>query len=511
MRIGRQLPAYLLLVAAFASVLLLTLRFYQEEPITAPAQLQLPGPQTFIETFDSTTYRDINYSTALWDTSAGTISVPGNRATAQALSLAIDKVSDDIQSATLTFTSASSAGNVAFYLSNDNGVTYEPTTPGQKHVFTSSDSKLKWKAELTKSGNVVSGESPAIDSVTVAYEIKTPDHLLTIQSVDPIHLAIEVSKELYPDDGSAGEVLLGRSDDVIDSFVATPLAVQSKAPILFTQSDQLDPATAAEMARVLGNRAKTVRVLGGETAIGNGVIGDLFAQGFGNVERIGGKTRYETAQQIAEKLIAQDPESAEQGYLTEARVLADAFSASAPAGAGAASQSSDGSDARQIGSAHPILLTERNAKSANAATKEVLRAHQPQSLIVVGGPASITDAAVSDLTANTGITPDRQFGLDRFGTNAVIAQEHFASPKAVVVVAGQPTVDTLQSAYERLLGGLVAATKGAPLIFAKRDGLAPEVVQYLYDRAASINQGLLIGPLENPDTSTQLYNLISHD
>jgi putative cell wall-binding protein len=493
MRIKHQLVENIFFGVIVLAALIVGVAVYRSQPAKVPAQLTLPGPQTFIESFDSTTYRDINYSTALWDTTTGTLSVPSNRTTAVGISLNIDHVSDSIEAATLAFT-ANNQGTVAFFLSNDAGATFEPITPGEEHIFTSSGSKLKWKAELTKD---VLGLSPILDQVDIEYTISEPDHLLQIRAADPIHLAIETSKQLF-DDGTAEAIVLSRADDVIDSFVATPLAIQRKAPILFTNSDHLDPQTATEMSRVMGRNVKPVILLGGETALGSQIIQDLAARGFRQVQRFGGATRYETAQQIAETLIQKDPAAAELMYVTEARFLADGFSASAAAGA------------TNNGTVHPIVLLERGASAPHSATKSVVAESSPQTLVVVGGAASISDAEINGLVSGQNITVDRQAGPDRFATNAIIVQEHFASPESVVVAEGQPKNDTMLSSYERLLAGFVAARHNAPLILVPSSGITQPMVDYLYAKAGTIVTGIVIGSIQNEDISTQLYNLISH-
>lgn len=65
------------------------------------------------------------------------------------LSKIVDNTIESINTATLTATdSTPSSTSISYYLSNDGGVTWESTTSGSAHTFTSTGSDLRWKAVL---------------------------------------------------------------------------------------------------------------------------------------------------------------------------------------------------------------------------------------------------------------------------------------------------------------------------------------------------------------------------
>lgn len=70
------------------------------------------------------------------------------------------------------------------------------------------------------------------------------------------------------------------------------------APILLTRNNKLEDKTLAEIER-LG--ASKVVILGGEAAISSDVLETLEKKGL-TVERISGKSRYDTAVKVAEQV-----------------------------------------------------------------------------------------------------------------------------------------------------------------------------------------------------------------
>ncbi|MDP2587375.1 MAG: cell wall-binding repeat-containing protein [bacterium] len=489
--------AHIFLIALVVSTALV-LSFVAKREQPTPAQLFTGGPKTFTEGFSSTAYRDINYSTAQWDTAAGTLSVPSNRTTALAQSLTVDTVSDPIEAATLTSTILVNNGLVRFYLSNDAGQTYMPVVPGHEHLFTTTGDRLKWKVELEKDS---AGISPVLDDLTITYRSSVPDHIVQLNAADAVHLGIEVSRTLFPDAGGASAVILGRDDDVIDTFVATPLARSKNAALLFTGTDLLHPDTAAEIARALDSTSKQIIILGEQRALSAVIETQLGQLGFTNLTRIGGATRYETAALIANELISGNPGPARHAYLTEALFLADAYSAAAPASSLADTV------------VEPILLLERGKSSPHRASLNVLRGHpEIVSATAVGGPQSIPEGALQRLNQELpSLALSREAGSDRFGTNDIVVNAHFSEPAVIALTNGQPNGNSSANVYAPLLASLLAAFSDGPLLFVQPGTIPPAQVKYLYDQAPSIRKAYVVGDItgEHPEVLEQLLNLIS--
>jgi putative cell wall-binding protein len=116
-----------------------------------------------------------------------------------------------------------------------------------------------------------------------------------LSGADRIETAIAICREGWPD--GAGTVMLARDDNYPDALTGAPLSKKLDAPILFTNSQTLTPATENEIARL---KAKKVIILGGTGAVSQDIENKL-RQSY-VVQRIGGLDRYETAAKICQEL-----------------------------------------------------------------------------------------------------------------------------------------------------------------------------------------------------------------
>ncbi len=94
--------------------------------------------------------------------------------------------------------------------------------------------------------------------------------------------------------------MLATGSNFPDALAGNYLAGQLSAPILLTTSTITDPNYAkvtAALALLLPGTTKRVYILGGTAAVGADVATDLTAKGY-TVTRIGGATRYDTAQLV---------------------------------------------------------------------------------------------------------------------------------------------------------------------------------------------------------------------
>jgi cell wall-associated NlpC family hydrolase len=101
------------------------------------------------------------------------------------------------------------------------------------------------------------------------------------------------------------------------------------------------------------------------------------------------------------------------------------------------------------GGAGPILLTDRAALPQ--ATTDELHRLAPKRIVVVGGPAAVSDDVVAALHADTTGTVTRLAGADRYATAAAISAATFAPGVATAYVATGATYP------DALAGGAVAA------------------------------------------------------
>ncbi len=116
----------------------------------------------------------------------------------------------------------------------------------------------------------------------------------------------------------------------------------------------------------------------------------------------------------------------------------------------------------------PILLTHRD-RLPSATAGELTRLH-PQRIVVVGGPAIVSDSIAARLASlATSGTVTRLGGNGRYATSAALSREAFAAGRSVAYVASGTSYRAAVS------GSTAAAFKGAPLLLTKRDALPAPV------------------------------------
>ena len=213
---------------------------------------------------------------------------------------------------------------------------------------------------------------------------------------DRVGTAVALSQRVFV---RAGTVVLARSDGYADALAGAPLAGTVGGPVLLTPHDHLADTTRAELARLETNR---VYLLGGTGALSDQVVAELHAAGIGDVVRIGGVDRFDTARLVARRVGGKYVFVAEGDNPDPKRGWPDAVAVSALA----------------AHDRHPILLVEQNRlPDATAGALADLGVNQAT---VVGGTASISTTVTSALTQR-GIAVNRLAGADRFATSRAVA------------------------------------------------------------------------------------------
>ncbi|MCU1376263.1 MAG: hypothetical protein JWO68_3549 [Actinomycetia bacterium] len=257
-----------------------------------------------------------------------------------------------------------------------------------------------------------------------------------LQGDDRVATAVAVSRDLFSD-GTAPAAVLVSSQNFPDAIVGVPLAVAKGGPLLLGDAGSVPDATMAELQRATGSAAgKTIYLLGGTAALGDGVRTQLEAAGY-TVVRYGGTTRYATAVLVAQAL--GDPAT-----------ILEATGSSFPdaLAAGAAAGKAKGA----------VLLTAGGTQAQETAAylngKTVTR-------YAVG-----TEAVAADPTA----TPLK--GADRYETATKVANQFFPGPVVAGLASGTVFPDALG-------GGVHAAMKGGPLVLTASTVLPVTTKQYL--------------------------------
>ena len=164
-------------------------------------------------------------------------------------------------------------------------------------------------------------------------------------------------------------------------------------------------------------------------------------------------------------------------YLTSATIAVNAFSPPVPAAYVASG--GDFPDALAAGPAAaqgdggPVLLDEPlqpgHRDGVSSEVSSTLSFLQPQRIVVVGGPAVISDAVVSVLAQRFDVPVQRAGGSDRYATSVAVADGAFPSTTDRVFIASGVTF------ADALAAGPAAGDAQAPLLLTLPDDV-PDVV-----------------------------------
>ncbi|GAA2171692.1 hypothetical protein GCM10009846_06480 [Agrococcus versicolor] len=177
----------------------------------------------------------------------------------------------------------------------------------------------------------------------------------------------------------------------------------------------------------------------------------------GGVQRFAGADRYAVAVAVSQYSFVADDPNANVVYLVNGGDFPDALGASAAAG--------------QRGA--PLLLT--TPAALPGATRDEIARLRPDRIVVVGGPASVSEAVVGELRAiRTGVTVERVQGANRYEVSAALAATAFPSATTAFVATGTGYADALAAAA-------VAGSRGNPVLLAQ-PGDTATIVQTLASR-----------------------------
>lgn len=255
--------------------------------------------------------------------------------------------------------------------------------------------------------------------------------------------------------------LLASEDRMADALASGPL--QSMAPLFLTQSTQLEPAVARELRR---QGIHEVWLLGGHNALAPAVETALQQEGF-NTRRLAGPTRIDTAIAISKHAAAQGVVGTGRTYvarafgdqISETRAWADALAL----GALAANRNT------------PIMLTESDRLSPAVQTYLQPGDHST----IVGGPAAVSDAVLTQIQTRIGLPVARLAGSTRAQTATALIK-HYQQPKRLVVIDGQHA-HAWQAGFA--LAGL-AGKMNAPIVLTMGEVIPEETKAVLAKTAA---------------------------
>ncbi len=272
--------------------------------------------------------------------------------------------------------------------------------------------------------------------VMSSYEVNSVDASINrISGENRYDTAVEISRAGWDDSNT---VVLASGETFPDALAGGPLAYMLEAPILLTTKNKLPSETLEELQRL---NVQEVYLLGGKAAIAESVENEL-AEIVGEINRIGGADRFETAAQIASYL----PSS--KAVVANGRNFPDALAVAPYA-------------AKQ---GIPIVLTD--TATLPSSTKKVT--DQKSKTIVVGSYGVISAKVEEKLPS-----PTRYGGENRFETAKKITE-------AFPMGSTQAYVATGESFADALAGSVLAATKNAPILLVKKEEI-PDPVEGLVE------------------------------
>lgn len=237
-------------------------------------------------------------------------------------------------------------------------------------------------------------------------------------------VAVNVSNEGWVD--AAETIVLSNYNAFADALAAAPVAYKENAPILLTAKDSLKTETKNEINRL---KPKKAIIVGGPASVGENVVNELRAMGVLNIERIGGKDRFEVSANLAKRL-----GSTSRAVVADGMKFPDAL-AIAPYAAR---------------NGIPILLA--TSGSLPNQTRDTLNSLGVKDTIVVGGEASVGTKVFNQLP-----NPRRISGKDRYEVAANIVRDLNLQPNTAFIATGLTFADALT-------GSVLAAKENAPLL-----------------------------------------------
>ncbi|MGA1836110.1 cell wall-binding repeat-containing protein [Herbiconiux sp. 11R-BC] len=262
---------------------------------------------------------------------------------------------------------------------------------------------------------------------------------------DRYEVAVHASQAAFP--AGADVVYFASGATFPDALSGSAVAGAQRGPVLLLPKDEVPPAVKAELARLAPAR---IVFLGGTQSISAELEQSLryFPASF---ERVAGADRYEVSVSLARKAFNG---ASRRVFVASGEGFPDALSASAAAG-----------DA-----GGPVLLVTKNA--VPEVVLDLLREEvQLQDIVVVGGPATISDAVVAQLAPFARV--NRIGGVDRFAASAATSAYEFCADRSTVFVASGAVFP------DALAGSAAAIAAGGPVLLVGQDSVPADVAAEL--------------------------------
>ncbi len=327
---------------------------------------------------------------------------------------------------------------------------------------------------------IASPQTVAFSAYRLPVPVPSTLDTLEVAGATRYETAVEASKLAF--DGGSDHVVIASGENWPDAVTASALAGRLHAPLLLTRKDALPQVVADEIWR-LG--ATDAVVIGGEAAVSKAVVDALEPLvGTGDVSRLAGATRYETADAVAREVIALAGDTYDgRAFVATGRAFADALAASPLANVSGA----------------PVFLTPPEGR---AALQDEMLSGGVTDVIILGGlPAVGADVEAEMVSAFNAERVTRLAGADRYATAALVAEYGVSTFGLGWDGVGIATGTNFPDA---LAGGTMLGSRGAVMLLSTPDALSAPVGQALSEHADEIHTVIFLG-------STQAIDLVTRD
>lgn len=293
-------------------------------------------------------------------------------------------------------------------------------------------------------------------------------NVVPLEGTGRVETAVEVSQHGFT---RSDYVIIATARAFPDALGGSALAGALDAPILLTEPTALPAIVRSEIVRL---QASHVIVLGGTGAVSAGVYGQIDAIPGVSVERVFGATRYETAETVAARTIAElGAEWDGTAFIATGELFPDALGASPIAAA----------------KGWPIYLA-HPGRGDNAALIDTMDRQGVTTALVLGGSGAVTLAvqARANLVIGSSI---RLAGDDRYKT-AVIVARYGAGPAGlswsqVAIATGRDFPDALAG------GALQGKSSSVMLLVPSTTPLPADVTAVLRESRSSVTEVRFFG------------------
>jgi putative cell wall-binding protein/uncharacterized protein YkwD len=316
-----------------------------------------------------------------------------------------------------------------------------------------------------------------LEGSSVGYEAKRYELSVIDPTVVPTQVmgatryetAVEASKLAFPKGASTVVIATGRSWP--DALGGTALAGVLNGPILLTDTNALPASVTQELTRLGASRAI---IVGGTGAVGTAVESELVKRfGTGKVERIAGSDRYQTADKVAARVIAERGSAYDgMAFVATGLNFPDALAA-APVAA------SEG---------WPIFLVNPSAPSS-AVNRPAMT--PVTDIAILGGTGAVSAGVETELNKRLGEdSVERVSGACRYSTAAAVAC--WATERTDLRWSGLG-IATGEGFPDALAGGVLQGKRGSVLLLTHPKALSPDAAATIAGTQLCISEVTFLG------------------